>query len=548
MWSFVDSTQNPPCIATPQDVIAMRADGPTVARKLAEAEDWGIPWGDDEIAWHLEQLAKDANSFATWIDPLVSASTLAHGTSLFLANDAPFFRVSGWLLCVPFLQGHWIPLLGHVDGDHIHFSVWDTTMDHFDKVQELFQPIVDLMGASTFSVTKYLRVATTLQSCGPDAVAYLHFALLSCMAPTPRSLEQVAIARHQAFVKSIREAERSQDAVLYGAGNHQASLASQIQELLIERGVQAQDAAQRTNTAMDRIGHAKLQLAMKSPFPWSQLKVLGNQCNPPMRWILAHELEEQIRVKAASGSEVGHRSKPKKQKQAFQAVKAPPLLMIRPDQIFVADNTFVGVNVDGSTESVKVISINILGAEATGVALCMPDQSRPYLSLQQPLSKKALALVVIGEPRPELSAPRVTEIRFPAKRLGGMEPLLVNAVLVQLGDRPVQKYKPDTCMNLDILQASVIRFALYRDEHPAEWKVVVDRPLRHLQEMFQPLQLCTQASCGCSKWHSKIEQVATPLVDIWSRTFLTSTFRQTRPQDAEIFSVMTGFPRSSLSQ
>lgn len=116
---------------------------------------------------------------------------------------------------------------------------------------------------------------------------------------------------------------------------------------------------------------------------------------------------------------------------------------------------------------------------------------------------------------------------------------------MQIGDRPVQKYKykPNTCMNLDILQTCVIRFALYRDEHPDDWKVVTDRPIRHLQDSFPPLQLSHQDSCGCGKWHSNDEQVASPLVDIWSRSFLTSSFRQARPHDAEIFSVMTRIPK-----
>lgn len=62
-----------------------------------------------------------------------------------------------------------------------------------------------------------------------------------------------------------------------------------------------------------------------------------------MRWILANELEEHIRLKAASGQEVGNRGKPKKQKLSVQTVKIPTSVSIRPDQIFVADNTFVGI-------------------------------------------------------------------------------------------------------------------------------------------------------------------------------------------------------------
>ena len=535
-----------PCIMSPQDVVTLRSKGPILEEKLAEIEDPGNPWGDDEIAWHLEQLAKDADSFVAWVDPLVLASHMVHDTALFLTSEGPFFRVNGWLLCVPFVAGHWLPLLGVADGDHVHFSVWDTDSTHFATLDSVFPRLVKLVGADTFTVTKYLRGATNLQSCGPDAIAQLHFALNHCMAPTPRLLEHISSTRHWAFVQHIRDDGTCQDAVLRGAGTQTGQLTDQVQELLVSRGVSKSDAIQRTATAMERIGQSKLQQAMRSPFPWSQLKVLGNQCTPPMRWILQHELEEQIRVKAASGQEVGNRAKAKKTKASFQAVKTLPPVTVRPDQIFVADQTFVGVNQDGSTEALKTISITTLGADATGVALCLPEQCRPYLSLQQPISKKALGLLALGEPRPELCAPRVTEVRFPAKRLGGMEPLLVNAVLVQIGDRPVQKYKPDNCMSLDILQTCVIRFALYRDEHPTEWTAVVDRPIRHLQDAFPPLQLCTQDKCGCAKWHSKAEAVPSPLLDVWSRSFLTSTVRPARPRDAEIFSVMARLPKKLL--
>lgn len=269
----------PPCISGPQDVIAMRANRPSLVNKLIEIEDLGNPWGDDEIAWHLAQLAKEANSFATWVDPLVTASTIAHGTALFLASDGPFFRVSGWLLCVPFVAGHWISLIGFADGDHIHFSIWDTTKDHFAAIEVLHTPLTNLVGAKEFSVTQYMRVATNLQSCGPDAIAHIHFALLQCMAPTPRSIEHVSSTRHQAFVQHVRDDGYCQDAVLKGAGTQQIPLADQVKNILIERGVGAQEALQRASTAMDRIGHSKLQQAMKSPFSWSQLKVLGNQCS-----------------------------------------------------------------------------------------------------------------------------------------------------------------------------------------------------------------------------------------------------------------------------
>ena len=168
--AMIIQDQRPPCILTPQDVVQMRSNGPILAQKLLEVSDPGQPWGDDEIAWHLGKLAEEADSFAVWVDPLVTASHLVHGTTVFLATDAPFFRVQGWLLSVPFIEGHWIPLLGFADEDHVHFSVWDTTSEHFALLEGLYRPLTKLIGAETFSVTKYLRGATNLQSCGPDAI------------------------------------------------------------------------------------------------------------------------------------------------------------------------------------------------------------------------------------------------------------------------------------------------------------------------------------------------------------------------------------------
>lgn len=195
-----------------------------------------------------------------------------------------------------------------------------------------------------------------------------------------------------------------------------------------------------------------------------------------------------------------------------------------------------------------MVAMSSFGPKQADIAVTSPDLCRPYLSLQQPLSSEALGILVIGEPRPSLNPPRITEVRFPAKRLTGNEPLLINAILIQVGDKPVHKYKPATCPSLDIVQTTVIRFAIYRDEHPDDWQVVVDKPLRRLQDLVESLQLCDQATCRCPRWHGGTGQPPSPVVDIWARHYLTEQFRPSKPSQADVFSVLMRVPSSIEKQ
>lgn len=286
--------QQPPIVRSAEELRRLRFLVPQVT-KLQAIAPLHAPWGDDEITWHL-QAAVDASPHpTTFVDPLVATSVIFHSTSPFLVDKTVTEWSAFHVVLVVWLHQHWIPIFGSVKERHVHYAVWDVSQAHLAQVKELLATITPLLPVDGDSLTFYLHISASTDSCGPDAVVHILEAMKGNMAPTPHERQLQADILHNDYVQAIQAGHIAVCTCLLGAGGSTGSMSEQIRALLISKGVPPHEAGERTQNAIDRIGSAKLGQAMRSPFPWSQLKVLGNQCQPPMRWILPSELEEQIR-------------------------------------------------------------------------------------------------------------------------------------------------------------------------------------------------------------------------------------------------------------
>ena len=97
----------------------------------------------------------------------------------------------------------------------------------------------------------------------------------------------------------------------------------------------------------------------------------------------------------------------------------------------------------------KQISSSEIGPQAEGVVVASWAEAKPYLELEAPVSKAALALVVLGENLPVTENSRVAKIRFQAISLASNEPILLSAALIQIGDTWASKSCPKVLAPLD---------------------------------------------------------------------------------------------------
>ena len=91
-----------------------------------------------------------------------------------------------------------------------------------------------------------------------------------------------------------------------------------------------------------------------------------------------------------------------------------------------------GVFVKPDCQPLRQIAATSISPTAEGVVIITPLEATPYLSLTNPVSKGALALLAVAESRNLHGGPRVSQVRFQAQRVPSADPILVNAALVQM--------------------------------------------------------------------------------------------------------------------
>ena len=100
----------------------------------------------------------------------------------------------------------------------------------------------------------------------------------------------------------------------------------------------------------------------------------------------------------------------------------------------------------------------------------------------------------------------VSKMKFAATYKGTGELVLVFGSMTNLGDQKINRHMASDISQVDIMDNTVIRFHVYRDEIPIQWPDFVQSPVRALCQLLPVLQLCSGKGSGtnCPKSHSVI--------------------------------------------
>ena len=296
-----------------------------------------------------------------------------------------------------------------------------------------------------------------------------------------------------------------------GAGS--SDLVSEIVSLLESKGVPGSEAAERANAVLTKLGRQPISKALRSQNPWKEIKQLANLASPKVQLVLPSELEAVVQARIATGAPFGDRRK----KATRQAAK--PTVQLQAGDIAIPDGIFRDANQAG----VSQIPIEAIGPEAQGVVVVNAEQAVPYLRFAKPVSKYALALVVVDYQSP-LVFGTGEEIRFPARCEQTSEPILITAKVIQIGNIEVTRAAPANPTQVDEVSAVVIRTCTYKDEltHLA-WEKFRARPIKYLVEDVP----CLQPG----------DQGISPIIDVWDRQWLSDKLERTRPEEATVYCV-----------
>ena len=409
------------------------------------------------------------------------------------------------------IDDHWLPAFFHSTPFGIKVA---TSRECGEWIDVALASIPNVVTVSKLSMARFFP-----NDCGFQSVAWLSHMMYVTEWPTEdlsmRAFRPAdAVVWRSLFEHFLRTADDGTKVVVpmhirFG-GTGGVDVASQLAQLLRERGVPADQATSRADLAIEKIGRGKIANVLRGPQPWKDLKAAANALSPKVQLVLNAELQAVIQQRLQSGPSLGH-------KRAKRASSKPPPqpVTVLPQDI----NIPPGIFREGNDVALNQIRPDEIASEARGVVVVHVKDAVPYLKMSKPVSSKGLALVVLDH-NSELLTGVGEVVRFPALCVHTSEPMLMTAKLVQIGSIAVSRNLAPTAPKIEVVDNAVLRALVYKDEWTqCPWSEFIQAPVKQLFRFTPALQTNDN------------------ILDCWDRQWLTLKMARARAPDSDVFVV-----------
>ena len=295
----------------------------------------------------------------------------------------------------------------------------------------------------------------------------------------------------------------------------------QLQALVTNHGVAQSRAKECTEQIINVLGLQAVQQALASPKPWADLKAKANLQQPPLKIVLASELQEMIKARTQNDKAVGS-----KHNKAKKTPNKKPTIRVSAEQLNIPKAVFK--QQDGV--ELPQIQASQIGPTSGGIVLMNIAEAVPYFGLNTPVSTEGVALLVLDYEDERIPQPKQL-VKIPAQCVATQEPMLVTVAILQIGQKQVVRNIPSQCIQIQETPNEVVRILVYRDQLQQNWESFCTRPVKHL--------LTTEpfASIPTSE-----------VLDVWDRQFLSYRLTKVPAQEAQMFAVNLRVTQSVASQ
>ena len=400
------------------------------------------------------------------------------------------------------LQDHWIPLIVR----NIEGVIQVQTTPYLSKhLQAWCQSECQLSIVFVAKPIEHVFFA----DCGFQAVKWFASALtdehLTSMSSSQAAEWRGSFHRYLEM-KKIAEEEVTKPLILGGMTKDEQSL----EKLLIDHGVNPQRSQASVQHLMKTLGQPVVHQILSSPRPWADLKARSSMQQPPIRLVLADELQTMIQDRIKQGGPVGRKNN--KQKTPVQAPQAR--FQLSADQVIIPPAVFV--QSDGT--ELQQVFLKDLQPGCKGVVVANIEDALPFFGLTTPISQEGVGLIILDFNDARIPDFR-TIIKVPVLCKQTNEPMLITAALVQLGNKEIKRNTPASCPVVQEVDNQVFRVLVFKDQYPHEWKQFVQAPVRHLMNQVPLMDISQQ------------------IVDVWDRQFLSDKMNKAQPEEAYLFAV-----------
>ena len=504
---------------------------------------------DDEMRFHINALMTCPENVAFQDNPAIPGFVMLEPLLLETWNtvgerlcvswcrlNPQIFEKGHHIVSVVWHQEHWLPIWIAPNDHHLVLHTMHDAVVDDQTLMPLLQCIQQTLGFTDATIHRFPNRVCDQQMCGTLAIAFLAHVMVGHPVPdTPQDIKDLHANLKAAFVEAVFASRCCHCPVAWGAGSG-GPLIQALSAELVQHGVPSQLVDQRSQQAIRAIGSEQVQGALKETNPWRALKKLGN--NARFQFILPAELAQLVAEN--KGASIN-----RKKDMPLVKTGPPPKVAIDPAKLVIMDSSF-----QCQGHGIPQIAPKQIGPVACGIALLTMAEAEPYMRAGKIVSTEPLAIAVFPAEGQEVNTVLPHKhATIPCKCSVNNEPLLVDAVVIQIGSGFVDKRVSNPAITLEPLDVATVKILVYRDEFQGEWSDFAQSPIKHLVQIFPILKRCEAADCSCECWHNPAQlQLREPIMDVWRRQFLKNGFKPTKASDAVLFSVCIRVPSGILPQ
>ena len=504
---------------------------PSVARQQILVNQ-GDLWADDEIRFFLSQVCLHGSAeqkLMTW-DPLALSCVIRYANFDLLKQMVASVPLEATVLSACVIEGHWYAICWRCQAG----SVSAFTCGHLCGVsvalQKIHHEFCCSRGCPVVPVTFRAMPFLVDAYCGALAVAYLRHLVFGVNLPETKA-DLVAFHSSLRAVFAGGLPEHVPRPWIWGAG--EKSWMRKLELVLQEHGVPGPEVEERAVNVVAKLGESRVEKALGSSSPWKDLKWIANSAVPPYQLIKPQELQAAVEKRTKGGSSVGVKAQKVRHHRGQKAPAQPKA--IDPAGLRLESGLFEC----GNHVPLQQIDLAHVGPQVSGMVLTTLQAALPFLRGGKQVSAGGLGLLVVDCVPTQVPTVLIPEpIRIPAICVANSEPVLLDAVLYQLGALPVARKQAEDLCAITTQASCVVKLLAFRDQLDVPWEEFTRHPVRHLFAKVPPLQPCTDRSCEgqCEAWHvSEGCPLENPLLEVWGKQWQLLNFSQVPAQQAEVF-------------
>jgi len=214
-------------------------------------------------------------------------------------------------------KNHWVPMILIASGEEVEIH---TSLEFVPILKALCSEFWD----NTLKVIGFPVPQVFANDCGFQSLGWIETKLqhdqVDCTF-TSQMATKLRWEYHEHVLRSTGDQMVHQALTLGGT----RQTLENLQKLIEEHGVAVERSQECALNLVSKLGNSTVELILRAPKPWSDLKARTNLLQPPLKIVTSQELQDMIKKRTVDGKPMGSKSNKKKQQNEIVELKSHQL-------------------------------------------------------------------------------------------------------------------------------------------------------------------------------------------------------------------------------